>query len=53
MNRIHNKAWSEIVAKLQSKECESAELKNFIEDFCFWITENQKDSDEIMVEGTL
>ena len=53
MNWIHNKAWNKIINNLQSKKYESVELKNFVNDFCLWITESQKDSDEIMVQGTL
>ena len=53
MNWIHNKAWDKIISNLQSKEYESVELKNFVDDFCLWITESQNDSDEIVVQGTL
>jgi len=53
MNWIHNKAWNEIISDLQSKSYEDVELKNFVNDFCSWIIENQKDSDEIDVWGTL
>jgi len=53
MNWIHNKAWSKIINDLQSKSYENIALNNFIDDFCSWVTENQKDSDEIMVQGTL
>ena len=52
-NWIHNKAWNEIIAELQSKELECAELKDFIDRFCFWVAESQIDSDEIMVDSTI
>ena len=53
MNWIHNKAWDEIVSNLQSKTYGNVKLKTFVDDFCLWITENQKDSDETMIQGTL
>ena len=53
MNWIHNEAWNIIIKDLQSKTYENCELKNFIDSFCSWILEEQKNSDEIMIEGTI
>ncbi len=53
MNWIHNRAWSQICTELLSKSYDDMERTAFIDNFCAWIFEKQKNCDEIMVEGTL
>ena len=54
MNCIPVYLWTDILKNLQEKErYKDIKLKQFISEFCSWISEKQKKADEIMVWGTL